>query len=447
MRSPPTLAILGGGPAGLAVGAFARRRGLSFILFEAAGRLGGNCRTLRNGDFRYDSGAHRLHDRDPEMTAEVKALLGNDLRRIDVPSQIWDDGRLIQFPLAPAQLLGRLGPVRFGRAVVQVLKARLRTTGPPADFETFAVHRYGRLIAARYLLNYSEKLWGAAAAELSPTIAGKRLTGLDLRAFISESLLGRRSGAHVEGVFYYPRLGIGMIAERLAEACGPGTIRTEAPATRLHHDGRKIVAVEIAGRETVRPDMVVSSLPLGLTLRMLDPSPPSEVFQRAEVIRYRQVRLVALFIDRPSLTTAATVYFPDRRFPFTRISEPRNRSPEMAPAGKTSLLAELPCHDGDETWCVDDAAVIEVVRDAVVDIGWVEPGEVLGGAAHRLANAYPVLDRSCGEAVEAIHGYLSGFANLRLIGRSGRFIYGWIHDMMRAGYETVEELAGAAVRP
>ena len=29
------------------------------------------------------------------MTAEVQALLGDELRRIDVPSQIWDDGRLI----------------------------------------------------------------------------------------------------------------------------------------------------------------------------------------------------------------------------------------------------------------------------------------------------------------------------------------------------------------
>jgi protoporphyrinogen oxidase len=116
MPPTPTLAILGGGPAGLAAGTFARRRGLPFVLFEAAGRLGGNCTTLQNGDFRYDSGAHRLHDRDPEMTAEIQALLGDELHRIDVPSQIWDDGRLIQFPLAPTQLLGRLGPLRFARA-------------------------------------------------------------------------------------------------------------------------------------------------------------------------------------------------------------------------------------------------------------------------------------------------------------------------------------------
>lgn len=444
MRTPPRLTILGGGPAGLAVGYFARRRGVPFTVFEAAARTGGNCTTLHSGEFRYDSGAHRLHDRDPEMTAEVRTLLGGDLRRIDVPSQIWDDGRLIQFPLAPAQLLAHLGPVRFGRAVSQVLRARLAATGSPTDFEAFALKRYGRLIAARYLLNYSEKLWGAPAADLSPMIAGKRLNGLDLRTFISESILGRRSGTHVEGVFYYPRLGIGMIAERLAAACGPDAIRTSSPATRLRHDGRRILAAEIADRELVEADVVVSSLPLGLTLRMLDPPPPAEVVRLADRIRYRQVRLVVLFIDRPSVTEAATVYFPDRRFPFTRISEPRNRSPEMAPSGRTSLLAELPCHDTDEIWRADDGAAIDVVRDAVVGIGWVDPSEVIGGAAHRLVNAYPVLDSSCGVVVDAIHRYLSGFANLRLVGRSGRFMYGWIHDMLRAGSETVDEIAGAS---
>jgi protoporphyrinogen oxidase len=174
---------------------------------------------------------------------------------------------------------------------------------------------------------------------------------------------------------------------------------------------------------------------------MLSPPPPPEVQLLADAIRYRQVRLAVLFIDRQSVTQAATVYFPHRRFPFTRISEPRNRSPEMAPAGKTSLLAEIPCHEDDELWRADDSAVIDAVRSQVVAIGWVRPGEVLGGAVHRLANAYPILDTRCVSAVGEIHRYLAGFANLWLVGRSGRFVYGWIHDMIRMGFETVAEIA------
>lgn len=441
MPPSPHLLVLGGGPAGLAVGWSARRRGLPFTLYEASGRVGGNCTTLQTGDFRYDSGAHRLHDRDPEVTAEMKRLLGDDLRRIDVPSQIWDEGRLIRFPLSSAELLAHLGPVRFGRAAVEVLRARLLADGgPPRTFEAFALRRYGRLIAERFLLDYSAKLWGAPAAELSPEIAGQRLSGLDLRTFVSESILGR-SKHHVEGIFYYPRLGIGQISERLADECGRDAIRTSAPITRLLHDGRAIRAVEVAGRERRDADVVVSSLPLGRTLEMLDPPPPPEVQRLAGAIRYRQVRLVVLFVDRPSLTRAATVYFPHRRFPFTRISEPRNRSLEMAPPGKTSLLAEIPCHEDDALWRADDGTVIDAVRGQVEAIGWVRPGEVLGGAAHRLTNAYPILDTRCASAVEGIHRHLARFDNLWLVGRSGRFVYGWIHDMIRMGVETVVEIA------
>jgi protoporphyrinogen oxidase len=174
---------------------------------------------------------------------------------------------------------------------------------------------------------------------------------------------------------------------------------------------------------------------------MLDPPPPADVQQLAVGIRYRQVRLAVLLVDRPSLTAAATVYFPHRRFPFTRISEPRNRSLEMAPPGRTSLLAEIPCHEDDELWRADDQAVIDAVRDQVVAIGWLRPEEVLGGAAHRLVNAYPILDTRCASAVAGIHRYLSGFANLWLVGRSGRFVYGWIHDMVRMGLDTVAEIA------
>jgi protoporphyrinogen oxidase len=436
------ITVLGGGPAGLAVGYYARRRGLPFTIFEARPRVGGNCTTRRVGEFRYDSGAHRLHDRDPEITAELVGLLGDQLPLIDVPSQIWDDGRLIRFPLSPAELLRHLGPASFARAGLEVAGARLSGRGAPADFEAFALRKYGRTIASRFLLNYSEKLWGAPPAELSTTVAGNRLSGLDLRTFIAEWARVGRSTGHVEGRFYYPRLGIGAIADALAGACGDDAIRTGSPVTSLVHNEGRIRAVAIGDRQRIEVDQVVSSLPLTVTLRILDPPPPPEVLALADAIRYRQVRLVVLFLDRESVTRAATVYFPSSEFEFTRLSEPRNRSPEMAPEGQTSLLAELPCHAGDALWKADDQELVDRVASRVVDIGWVSAGEIIGGLADRLPNAYPVLDVHWEESVAAINRYLERFSNLWLTGRSGRFVYGWIHNMMRFGVETVDQIVG-----
>src|SRR5690606_13993051 len=80
------LNILGGGPAGLAAGYHARKEGLPFRVYEASSEVGGNCRTLRWGNVLFDTGAHRLHDRDPYVTAELRGLLGDDLLEVHAPS-------------------------------------------------------------------------------------------------------------------------------------------------------------------------------------------------------------------------------------------------------------------------------------------------------------------------------------------------------------------------
>ena len=442
MTDVVNITILGGGPAGLAVGYYAHKAGVPFVLYEASERVGGNCSTRVCGDFRYDSGAHRLHDRDPEITRELKSLLGDGLRRIDLPSQIYDDGRLIRFPLAAAQLFKHLGVARFSRAAFELARARLEGDGN-GSFEDFALHRYGATLAERFLFNYSEKLWGAPPAELSAAVAGKRLSGLDLRSFIADSLTrGRATRKDVEGVFYYPRLGIGAIPDRLAQACGEDRIRTNCPVTSVSHHGGRIRAIEVEGRSRVPVDQVVSSLPLPLFLRMLDPPPRPEVLDLTRTIRYRQVRLVVILLDRESVTEAATVYFPDRRFPFTRLYEPRNRCPDMAPPAKTSLVAEIPCYEDDHEWNASDDSLVRVVSDQLLDLGWVRPEEMIGASTDRLYNAYPVLDIHHEATVAAIHSYLDRFQNLRLTGRSGRFVYGWIHDMMRFGLETVADITG-----
>ena len=78
MSKCPKISILGGGPAGIATAYYARSNDIDFELFEAAERFGGNCITFKNGDFRFDSGAHRLHAKDEDTIEIVKSLLGDN---------------------------------------------------------------------------------------------------------------------------------------------------------------------------------------------------------------------------------------------------------------------------------------------------------------------------------------------------------------------------------
>ena len=57
------LHILGGGPAGMALSYFALNKHIPFKLIEATNQVGGNCKTIIEGEFKFDTGAHRLHDK------------------------------------------------------------------------------------------------------------------------------------------------------------------------------------------------------------------------------------------------------------------------------------------------------------------------------------------------------------------------------------------------
>ncbi|MEL6383475.1 MAG: FAD-dependent oxidoreductase [Cyanobacteria bacterium J06626_18] len=435
------ITVLAGGPAGLAIGYYARKHNLSFAIYEANNRVGGNCITLQQGDFRFDSGAHRLHDKDEEVTEEVKRLLGDELHRVSAPSQIFFRGQYIDFPLSPLDLLKKIGPFEFSRAGLSFLNARISKSELDGSFESLALYRYGRSIADKFLLNYSEKLWGLPCSQLSPNIAGKRLKGLDFRTFLIEATLGKLAKTqHLDGSFYYPKMGYGRVVERMEEFCGPENMRLNHRINRLVHDGKRIQAIGVAGSDRpFRVRQVVSTLPLSLLIRSLDPAPPEAILQLANSLRYRHVRLVALFLNKPAVNGNATVYFPEKAFPFTRIYEPRNRSPYMSPAGKTSLVVEIPCHREDEIWQLEEPELVEVITQKLVAIDWIKAEDVIDFWCGRLNFAYPILELGFEDKVAQLMAWLDRFDNLQLSGRNGKFAYTHLHDMMRFGKEIVEE--------
>jgi protoporphyrinogen oxidase len=435
--------------AGLAIGYYARQRGQPATIYEAQARSGGLCTTFEHDGFLFDSGAHRFHDKDPAITRDVQRLLGDDLRVVERPSMIFDSGRLMNFPFHLPDVLRHLGPRALTRSALDMAAARLGGPRPdPASFADLAVRKYGRTVAERFLLNYSRKLWGLPCDSLSARISGGRLNGLDLRQFLFHTVFGRRRDRrNADGTFYYPTRGIGMLTDALAQGFGRHAIRAGAEVRRLCHDNTRIRAVAVEGLGRVAVDAVASTLPVEKLLAMMDPPPAEGILALARKLTHRDLILVALFLRKESVTNAATVYFPDPRVVFTRVTEPRNRSTAMSPPGHTSLVAEIPCDSAEPLWGADDADLLGLVREPLEHIGWLRQGEHLGSKVVRLRHAYPVLSLDLENSLGAIRRYLGGFENLTLAGRSGRFEYGWIHDMLRHGKNIVASAAAARLGP
>lgn len=434
------LTILGGGASGICVGYYAKKNGLSFKIHEASDTTGGNAATIQFKDFLFDTGAHRWHDRYPEITMELKGIMGHELKQIHKPSHIFYNKKLIDFPLSPLNLLKNIGPVTVTKAGFEVVFNRIFNGHSIKSFEDFAVHAYGRSIADKFLTGYSEKLWGLSCKDLSPQSAGKRMKGLNLKTFIMEALYGSKTKIeHLDGSFFYPKNGIGDIINKWIEVCGRENIIKRSKITKIFHDNKEISSIEINGRDKIRTGYTVSTLPVSLFLNMLTPSPPEEILKISNSLRYRNIKLVALFIDKPSVTESATVYFPGEEFIFTRLYEPKNRSINMSPEVHTSLIIEIPCQEGSAYWDMEDDELVKKISSKLIEIGWIKGEEIMDALVYPMHYAYPVFEIGFEAKIEQLFNYLTRFRNLAFTGRNSRFEYLHLHDLMKSGKEIVED--------
>ena len=71
-------------------------------------------------EFYFDSGAHRLHDKDTQTTNLFKNLLNENLKLINIPSQIYRDGKFIDFPISPLNLIKYFGLIKCIREGIKI---------------------------------------------------------------------------------------------------------------------------------------------------------------------------------------------------------------------------------------------------------------------------------------------------------------------------------------
>jgi protoporphyrinogen oxidase len=190
----------------------------------------------------------------------------------------------------------------------------------------------------------------------------------------------------------------------------------------------------------IEADAYVSSLPLTTLVRSLHPAPPAAVQRAAANLRFRDLVVVVVMLDRPQVTDLSWLYLPEKRIPLGRVHEPRNWSPAMAPDGKTHLVAEYFCFQGDAVWRASDGALADLTVRQLADLGLIAPAEVIGSCVVRVPRAYPLLDTGYRGHHETIMGYLRTLRNLQVIGRGGTFQYLNMDHAIASGLAAAETI-------
>lgn len=446
----PQILILGGGPGGLSAGTVLHRAGLEVSVVEKAPVVGGLTRTVVKNGFRFDLGGHRFYTQKRAVFDFVAGLLGDDLLRVPRLSRIHFRGRFVDYPIRPLNALLNVGPVTSLKIAWDLLGVALRRKArAPRSLQDWMESNYGRTLFETYFKVYAEKVWGMPADRIHPDLAAQRVKGLDLIATVANALWPRRRRAEsMVEAFHYPRLGYGQICERMALELGPAVLLETQPIG-LRHEGDRIVGADLRAsdgrRWSMSPEHVVSSIPIPVTVGLLDPPPPPEVVRAASGLRFRAVVFVAVFVDAPSVRPESWIYLPSPEISFGRITEPRNWSAAMAPEGKTSVVAEHFCDPGDPTWSLSDEEIAaRTVRDLTGVLGFFRPEQVIDCAVVRAAAAYPCMDTEHTEKLRVVEEYLDRFVNLQVIGRGGMFRYHNTDHVIETAFAAAGNILGEA---
>ncbi|MBI3393901.1 MAG: FAD-dependent oxidoreductase [Nitrospirae bacterium] len=443
------IVILGGGLTGLTAGLVLSRAGRSVQVLERGPEVGGLARTIARNGFRFDLGGHRFFTKDEKVAAFLGDLMGGELVTVPRTSKILLKNRYVDYPLRPFNALFGLGVPTTIRSLLDYAGRRIVRgfkEAPIVSLEDWVVDRFGRTLYNVYFKEYSEKVWGIDCERICMEWIDQRIQGLSLRRAIKEAFLGSNGGgmATLADRFLYPAGGIGRIAENLQEGIERnGRVLTDARIGELRHDGLRLERAVVNGPGSPGDfpgEEFVSTLPLTSLVGMLRPRPPEDIVRAASRLRYRDLVIVAVMIDRPRATDQTWIYVPDRSVPFGRIHEPTNWSRKMAPEGKTLLVTEHFCFQGGDVWRTTDERLVGNTVSHLARLGFVKPDEVEDAAVVRVPHAYPVFEVGYERSYRTILDYLGRFENLHVAGRTGAFKYLNMDHVIAAGIDAAERI-------
>ncbi len=443
--------ILGGGLAGMSCAADLSRAGKKVRVIEAQREVGGLAQSFSVDGYVFDLGPHRFHCKLEQINDHARDALAGNVHDRERMSRIYLFRRFFYYPLRAGNVIRNLPILVLVRAFLDYWAMWLRQKFRPLpddNFENYIRKRFGNTLYRVFFGTYTEKAWQIPPSQIAADWASQRITLLNLWDVVKKTLFRPKDVPRTYvSKFIYPREGgVGSIAlgyRRILEQHG-GAVVTGAPVRKLTIRDSRIasVAYEQEGRLVDEPvERVVSTLPVNRLVEMLDPPAPAEVLQAARDLKHKAILFVYLMLDREQVTPDHWVYLPERHLTVHRISEFKNFSDRMCPAGKTLVCAEITCNDGDERWRASDAELVAIATRDLTTIGLIEAKQVIGSTVRRVPYAYPVYDLAYRRNLQVLLQHLRQLKNLISTGRQGLFRYGNMDHSIAMGVRVARTMA------
>lgn len=489
-NAPKTAVVIGAGPAGLtAAYELVSRSSIHPVVLEATDVVGGISQTVEYKGNRIDIGGHRFFSKsdrvmqwwsemlpieqtsetDFQITFQNKTQRVQPLRRVDSAttdevmlvrprkSRIYYLRKFFDYPLKPNwRTIRNLGPLRIAKILVSYGKSRLLPIRPELTLEQFFINRFGRELYETFFKSYTEKVWGVPCRQLSAEWGAQRIKGLSIsKAIVHACRTPFRRKSPQRNVetslieqFLYPKFGPGQMWQQCARKIqgAGGTLYQGQRVVGLVTAGHRVTHVAIeCSRSKQRTlhacDYLISTMPVRELIEALGEAVPLPIREIARGLVYRDFITVGLLVKQFKVRETPDgcgisdnwIYIQEHDVRVGRLQIFNNWSQSMvADPTNVWLGLEYFCNEGDDLWSQSDDGLAELAKKELVEIGLINPRDVLDSTVVRMPKAYPAYHGSY-DRFQEIRQFLDKFENLFLVGRNGMHRYNnQDHSMLSA---------------
>ncbi|MBM4053652.1 MAG: FAD-dependent oxidoreductase [Planctomycetes bacterium] len=441
--------ILGGGACGLSAAWELCKHGYNVTVLEKESRVGGLCITNEFKGYRFDLGGHRFISKNKELVEDVCKMMGDKLLTSSRKSVILLKGKVFDYPLSAKDIFLKMDMWTNTKSFLSYLVAvfsRIVFRRKDVSFEDWIVHRFGRTLYNLFFGPYTEKLWGISPKKISSDWASQRISLLNLRDVLFR-LLKLKKGTprtYAKG-YYYPKKGIGQMFDMMGseiEKLG-GKIVLNAEVQRVHINNNTITGVRYLDNgieKNIDCDAVISTISLPDLIKAFPKQFTYDMEKHVSSLKFRAVRFLNMLVDMPDISDNTWMYVSEGKYIMTRIQEPKRRSPFSAPEGKTSVMLEIPCNEGDETWSCSKEKLLERCLKDLKDLGFDIRDKVIDYFTTSVTQGYPVYTLDYVEHRQKLFDFLEKYENIITCGRQGTFRYIFMDIAMEMGIAAAQHL-------
>ena len=314
---------------------------------------------------------------------------------------------------------------------------------PPTNFREWMYHVFGDGLTDRYLLPYNEKIWKTPPEQMSLEWVD-RVPRPPLIDLIRTAVGIQTEGYTHQLYFDYPKTGGFESLPKALLAKLAGKVSTGFCAARIAPVDGGWAVVSASGEER-RYRRLVATIPINALFAALDGVPP-EVQAAADALRFNSLRVALVGVRSADLPAYTALYVPDPASLYHRVCYNQVFSPDMVPAGCSSVSCEITVAPGSALDAWSDEQVLGRVVDDLGRDGIVDPATVCYRAVHREKYAYVIYDLGYSDRVRVVREFVES-RGIHLAGRFAEYRYVNTDACVRRALDLSRELRGGDIAP